>query len=41
MNFPTISTEKLLKRLEPPTSKIQMVLDTDTINEVDDQFAIV
>ncbi|KKI91313.1 nucleoside hydrolase [Bacillus sp. SA1-12] len=41
MNFPTISTEKLVKRLEPPTSKIRMVLDTDTFNEVDDQFAIV
>lgn len=29
-----------LKQLEPPTSKVRMVLDTDTYNEVDDQFAL-
>ena len=31
----------MLKRLEPPTDSIQMVLDTDTYNEIDDQFAVV
>ena len=30
----------LLNRLEPPTGKIRMVLDTDTYNEIDDQFAV-
>lgn len=40
-NFPKISTDILLKRLEPPTGSISMVLDTDTYNEVDDQFAVV
>lgn len=29
-----------LKQLEPPTGKVRMVLDTDTYNEVDDQFAL-
>lgn len=39
--FPAISTEELLKKLEIPKDKrIKMVLDTDTFNEVDDQFAI-
>lgn len=32
---------ELLKRLEPPKEKISMVLDTDTYNEIDDQFALV
>jgi inosine-uridine nucleoside N-ribohydrolase len=40
-NFPKISTDVLLKRLEPPTGSNSMVLDTDTYNEVDDQFAVV
>jgi hypothetical protein len=30
-----------LERLQPPEGKIQMILDTDTYNEIDDQFAIV
>ena len=29
-----------LKQLEPPSGKVRMVLDTDTYNEVDDQFAL-
>lgn len=43
MNFPVISQEELLKKLTlpPKSEKIRMVLDTDTYNEVDDQFAIV
>ena len=41
MNFPKLTDAKLLSRLQPPTSKVRMVLDTDTYNEVDDQFALV
>jgi purine nucleosidase len=41
MNFPIIKDEVLLKKLARPTSKVRMVLDTDTFNEVDDQYAIV
>jgi purine nucleosidase len=41
MNFPTMSDSKRLERLRPPTEKIRMVLDTDTFNEIDDQFAVV
>ncbi|HQE91538.1 MAG TPA: nucleoside hydrolase [Anaerolineae bacterium] len=41
MQFPVISEAERITRLQPPTGKVQMVLDTDTYNEVDDQFAIV
>ncbi len=41
MRFPTISEAERIIRLQPPTGKVQMVLDTDTYNEVDDQFAVV
>ena len=40
MMFPTLATGALLARLEPPTNPITMVLDTDTYNEIDDQFAL-
>ncbi len=39
--YSQISEEIRLKRLEPPKGKIQLVLDTDTYNEIDDQFAVV
>ena len=41
-NWPILPREALLKKLElPPVGrKIDMVLDTDTYNEVDDQFAL-
>jgi inosine-uridine nucleoside N-ribohydrolase len=29
-----------LKMLQPPNGKVRMVLDTDTYNEIDDQFAL-
>lgn len=32
--------EKLLKRLQKPDRKVDVVLDTDTYNEIDDQFAL-
>lgn len=39
--FPVLSEEKRLRRLERPTGTIRIVLDTDTYNEIDDQFAVV
>ena len=41
MKFDKLPTDLLLKRLAPPAGKIRMVLDTDTYNEIDDQFALV
>ena len=41
MNFPKISDSTRLERLQPPKGKVRMVLDSDTYNEIDDQFAIV
>jgi len=41
MNFPSLSKDLLEQRLQPPTRPIRMVLDTDTYNEIDDQFAVV
>ena len=40
MKYPKLSPEEMRKRLEPPKGKVRMVLDTDTYNEVDDQFAL-
>jgi inosine-uridine nucleoside N-ribohydrolase len=39
--FPILSPEFRQQRLAYPTGKIRMVLDTDTYNEIDDQFAVV
>jgi hypothetical protein len=41
MTFPDLSKDLLLQRLQPPAGPIRMVLDTDTYNEIDDQFALV
>ena len=45
MNYPVISESKRVEALELPDvssgKRIRMVLDTDTYNEVDDQFAVV
>ncbi len=38
--YPKLDETFRLKQLEPPTGKIKMVFDTDTYNEVDDQFAL-
>lgn len=38
--YPKIDEAVRIKKLIPPTGKIKMVLDTDTYNEVDDQFAL-
>jgi purine nucleosidase len=41
MNWPKIDEATRIARLEPPKQRpIPMVLDTDTYNEVDDQFAL-
>jgi purine nucleosidase len=41
MTTPALDEATRLMRLELPTGKIRMVLDTDTYNEIDDQFAVV
>lgn len=41
MTFPTLAPDLLQQRLQPPTGPLRMVLDTDTYNEIDDQFALV
>ncbi len=41
MEFPKLDPALQLARLQPPAGKIRMVLDTDTYNEIDDQFAVV
>jgi inosine-uridine nucleoside N-ribohydrolase len=37
----TLTDPARLKLLEPPSGKVRVVLDTDTYNEIDDQFALV
>jgi purine nucleosidase len=39
--FPKLDESFRLNRLDPPKGKVRMVLDTDTYNEIDDQFALV
>ena len=39
-NYPELEESFRLKQLKPPTGIVRMVLDTDTYNEVDDQFAL-
>ena len=41
MNFPKLAPDKLVLRLQPPSGKVKAILDTDTFNEIDDQFAVV
>ncbi len=36
----TLTDTWRLERLEPPSGPVDVVLDTDTYNEVDDQFAV-
>ncbi len=40
-DFPEISETERIARLTPPEGRVRMVLDTDTYNEIDDQFAVV
>jgi len=41
MPFPALSDAARLKLLTPRAGKLRMVLDTDTYNEMDDQYALV
>jgi purine nucleosidase len=36
-----LTDAQILARLEPPQGRVDLVLDTDTFNEIDDQFALV
>lgn len=40
-DFSKLPEEILLQRLQPNKGKINVVIDTDTYNEIDDQFAVV
>ena len=40
MAFPVIDEAVRLGMLRPPAGRVRVVIDTDTFNEVDDQFAI-
>lgn len=39
-DFPNLDPAQRLRRLDHPNGRIRMVLDTDTYNEIDDQFAL-
>lgn len=39
--FPEISSPERIRMLNPPEGTVRMVFDTDTYNEIDDQFALV
>ena len=41
MQFPAMSDAVRLERLQPQQGRVRIVLDTDTFNEIDDQFAVV
>lgn len=41
MNFPEVSESTRFERLQPPKGRVRIVIDTDTYNEIDDQFAVV
>ncbi len=41
MNYPILSESRRIELLRPPEGCVRMVLDTDTYNEIDDQFAVV
>jgi len=40
-SFPSLTEAQWRARLAPPSARVRMVLDTDTANEIDDQFALV
>ncbi|MFC1582470.1 nucleoside hydrolase [Planctomycetota bacterium] len=41
MKFPEITEADRVAKLAPPEGRVRMVLDTDTYNEIDDQYAVV
>ncbi|MBC7815213.1 MAG: hypothetical protein H7175_28905, partial [Burkholderiales bacterium] len=38
--FPVIPEDKMRQMLEPPRGPVRLIIDTDTHNEIDDQFTI-
>jgi inosine-uridine nucleoside N-ribohydrolase len=40
IEIPQLRPEFLVQRLTPPTGEVSIVLDTDTYNEMDDQYAL-
>jgi len=40
MKFPSLDTAERISFLTPPAGRVRAVLDTDTYNEIDDQFAL-
>jgi len=38
--FPALDPELIKQRLAPPESKVRLLIDTDTANEIDDQYAL-
>ena len=40
IKFPKIDSALLRKRIQIPEGRMNVVLDTDTFNEIDDQFAV-
>lgn len=40
-HYPALTDQFRLGRLHPPQGNVQVVIDTDTYNEIDDQFAVV
>ena len=38
--FPSLSADLMAERLAPPKGRVRLVIDTDTANEIDDQFAL-
>lgn len=41
LEFPELRVEQLVRKLQAPEGKVRIVLDTDTFNEIDDQFAVI
>src|SRR5690606_22502364 len=41
VNYPILSEATRIERLAHPGKRVNFVLDTDTFNEIDDQFAVV
>ncbi len=41
MHYPILTESRRIETLLPPEGRVRMVLDTDTYNEIDDQFAVV
>ncbi|WDR02882.1 hypothetical protein PSQ19_01240 [Devosia algicola] len=39
-DFPKLTQAQMLERLSPPTDTVRVVIDSDTANEIDDQYAL-